>query len=75
MLSTILFATLMISSVACGVGVVILAEREKRFPSFFYLIELTGRWWSIPADRANPLVASAVMGSAGFFVSFALLLI
>lgn len=70
----ILFAALLMSSVACGLGTVTLAEREERVPSFFYLIELAGRWWSIPADRTNPLIASALLGLVVFVVSFALLL-
>ena len=74
-LDTLILITLILSSLACGVCTLTLADREKRLPSPVYLIELAGRWWSVPADRADPMIACALIGTIGFLGSITLLLI
>lgn len=74
MLTYGLLAVLVISCLACGIGVFRLAEREKRFPSPMFMLELIGRWWSLPRERADPFVSVAVGGFALFLVSWITLL-
>ncbi len=70
MITYLLLALLMLSAIACGLGVFRLAEREKRFPSLMFMFELIGRWWSVPSDRADPFVSSAVAGFVVFFATW-----
>ena len=70
----LLMALLGLSTIACGLGIFRLAAREKRFPSPIFMLELIGRWWSVPSDRADPFVTSAVAGSVMFFATWILLL-
>lgn len=73
MVTYLLMALLALSTIACGVGIVRLAGREKRFPGLIFMLELVGRWWSVPADRADPSVISAVGGFGMFLATWILL--
>lgn len=60
---TVLFLTIMgVGQLAFVVAFFTLCDREKRFPSPIYMIELTGRWCETPADRRDPWVSVAVVG-------------
>jgi len=74
MVTYLLMALLGLSTIACGIGIVRLAGREKRFPSLIFMFELIGRWWSVPSDRADPFVTSAVAGFGMFSATWLLLL-
>lgn len=69
MITYLLLALMIFSAVLCGVGTLRLVEREKRFPSPIFMFELIGRWWSVPSDRADPFVTSAVAGFVLFFAT------
>lgn len=71
----LLMVLLAVSTIACGWGIFRLAGREKRFPGVIFMVEVIGRWWSVPRDRADPFVSSAVAGFAAFFATWILLLL
>ena len=70
MITYFLLALLIFSAILCGIGTLRLVEREKRFPSPIFMFELIGRWWSVPSDRADPFVSSAVAGFVMFFATW-----
>ncbi len=70
MITYLLLGLLVVSAILCGVGTLRLVEPEKRFPSPIFMFELIGRWWSVPSDRADPFVSSAVAGFVMFFATW-----
>jgi len=51
-----------VSAIANALGMVTLCDREKRWPGFFFAVELIGRWWTIPSERKDPWVTAVAWG-------------